>query len=301
MKVLVSGSSGLIGTALCDSLAADGHTVARLRRPGGAAQAADVRWDPANGQIDAAAMEGVDAVVNLSGASIGEGRWTEARKKILRSSRVDATRLLVEALARLGQRPRVFISSSASGFYGHRGDELLTESSAPGDDFIARLARDWEAEAARAQALGIRTTFARFGVVLAPQGGALRRMMPPFRLGLGGRLGSGKQWMPWIALEDAIAALRFALVTETLSGPINFVAPGSVANAEFTRVLARVLHRPAIFPAPAFALRLALGEMAEALLLASQHVIPEKLSRSGFTFRYGELEAALRAVLERQR
>lgn len=289
----------MMGTALAESLRLGGHTVARLVRAGGAMGAGDVRWDPASGEIDATAMEEADAVVNLSGASIGEGRWTPARKKILRSSRVDATRVLVDGLAKLRARPRALVCASAVGYYGDRGEEILTEASAPGNDFLAQLARDWESEALRAEALGMRTVRLRFGVVLAARGGALPQMMLPFRFGAGGRLGTGQQWMSWVALEDAVGILRFALENETLGGAVNAVAPGAVRNAEFTRILARVMHRPAIFPAPAFALRLAIGEMADALLLGSTRVAPQKLSTAGFFFRYGEVEAALRATLDR--
>ena len=299
MKILISGSSGLVGSALAKALEAEGHTVGGLLRPGRQLAACDVRWDPATGQLDAAAMEGVDAIVNLAGASIGEGRWTAARKKILRSSRVDTTRLLVEGMRRLRQRPRVFISASAVGYYGDRGDEILTESSPPGNDFLAELAIEWEAEARRAEALGIRTVISRFGVILAAHGGALPRMILPFRLGAGGRIGSGKQWMSWLTLEEAVEILRCALATGSFEGPVNAVAPNAVTNANFTRALARVLRRPAFFPAPAFALRLALGEMAGALLLSSQRAAPKKLIKLEYSFRYSELETALRSVLGR--
>jgi uncharacterized protein len=299
MKILISGSSGLIGSALADALGAEGHTVGRLLRPGRQLTACDARWDPATGQLDAETMEGADAVVNLAGASIGESRWTEARKKLLRSSRVQATRLLVQRFAKMRQLPRVFISASAVGYYGDRGEEILTESSAPGNDFLAQLACEWETAARRAEALGIRTVLPRFGVVLAAHGGALPRMARLFRLGAGGRIGSGKQWMAWIALDDSTGILREALANHAVSGAVNAVAPNAVRNEEFARTLARVLRRPALFPAPSFALRLALGEMAGALLLSSQRVKPEKLCDLRYSFRYGELEPALRAVLGR--
>ncbi len=297
MKIVISGASGLVGSALRNALCAEGHTVARLVRAGGAAAEGDFRWDPATRTLDEPALEGADAVVHLSGASVAEGRWTPARKGLLRSSRLDSTRLLVDALGRLRRKPRVFLCASATGYYGNRGDEILTESSEPGTDFLSLLARDWEVEAARAESSGIRTVQMRFGVILSRDGGALPRMVTPFKFGVGGKLGSGRQWMSWIALEDVVGAVRTMIVDERLRGPVNVVAQNPTQNAEFTRVLARVLHRPAIFPAPAFALRLALGEIADALLLSSQRVRPERLLAAGFAFRYAELEAALRAIL----
>jgi hypothetical protein len=242
-------------------------------------------------------MEAADAVVNLNGASIGGGRWTSTRKKILRGSRVDSTRVLVEALARLEQKPRVFVSASAIGYYCNRGDETLTESSQAGNDFLAEICREWEAEALRAQSSGIRTVLTRFGVILSAKGGALKQMLTPFRMGVAGRLGSGKQWMSWIALDDVVGILRDVISNEQASGPVNVVAPNPVQNSEFTRVLASVLHRPAIFPAPAFALRLVLGEMADALLLSSQRVRAERAPAATFPFQYENLESALRAIL----
>jgi uncharacterized protein len=300
MEVLISGASGLVGTALTESLRSEGHTVLHLVRPGGAVSTDHIRWDPATGLINTNALEAADAVVNLNGASIGGGRWTPARKKILRTSRVDSTRVLVEALALLKQKPRVFVSASAVGYYGNRGDEILGESSAPGNGFLAEVCRDWEAEALRAQSSGIRTVIARFGVILSARGGALTQMLTPFKLGLGGRLGTGKQWMSWIALDDAVGILRGALSNEQASGPVNVVAPNPVQNSEFTRVLAGVLHRPAIFPAPAFALRLALGEMADALLLSSQRVHSERSPASTCAFQYENLEPALHAILAKR-
>jgi hypothetical protein len=297
MKVLISGGSGLVGTALTQALRAEGHTVAHLVRPGGDASPGDVRWDPASSFVNLDAMTGTDAVVNLNGASIGGGRWSPPRKKLLRSSRIDSTRVLEDALSRMKQKPRVFVSASAVGYYGDRGDEILTESSSSGSDFLSALARDWEAEAIRAQSLGIRTVITRFGIILSAKGGALPRMLTPFKLGAGGRLGSGKQWMSWVALEDVVGALRAAITSDQLSGPVNLVAPNPVRNSEFTQVLASVLHRPAIFPVPAFALRLALGEMADALLLSSQRVEPERLSANRYAFQFENLEPALHAIL----
>jgi uncharacterized protein (TIGR01777 family) len=300
MKILISGSTGMIGTALIVALRKDGHTIARLARPGThRPSGADnwVRWDPPAGEFDAAAAEGVDAVVNLAGASIGEGRWSEKRKVLLRTSRVDATRHLIGALANLKRPPRVFISASAVGFYGDRGDEELTEQSAPGRDFLASLCCDWEAEAQHAEQFGARVVLPRFGIILAKQGGALPRMLTPFRMGVGGRLGSGRQWMSWISLDDMVGILRHALSSESSRGPVNTVAPNPVRNAEFTATLAHALHRPAIFPAPAFALKLALGEMAGPLLLSSQRVIPVILEQAGYRFQHSHLDSALANAL----
>lgn len=299
MKILISGASGLVGTALTATLRAEGHEVARLVRPGGAASPGDVRWDPERVFVNVAAMEGADAVVNLNGASIGGGRWTPERKKLLRTSRVDSTRVLVDALGKLNRKPSLLVSASAVGYYGNRGDEILEESSAAGNDFLALLSRDWEAEASRAETHGIRTVITRFGVILSAEGGALPRMLTPFKLGVGGRLGNGEQWMSWIALEDVVGILRGILTNEKLRGAVNVVAPNPVQNSEFTRVLASVLHRPAIFPAPAFALRLALGEMADALLLSSQRARSEQLPALGYAFRFENLEPALHAILAR--
>ncbi len=306
MKILVSGSSGLVGRAISEALQREGHAVYRLVRPTSAARAkepsagafaGDVRWDPVSGEFDSAAADGADAVVHLAGASIAAGRWNEERKRILRTSRVDATRHLVGALAKLGRPPAVFVSASAVGYYGDRGDEELSEASAPGNDFLAALSRDWEAEARRAEQFSARATMLRFGVVLNRHGGALPRMLLPFRLGLGGRLGSGRQWMSWLTLSEAVAVIRLALADARVRGPVNAVAPLPARNSEFTRVLAKSLRRPAIFPAPGFALRLAMGEMADALLLCSQRALPRKLQELGYPFQEPELESALAAIL----
>jgi uncharacterized protein len=302
MKILVTGSTGLVGTPLAVELKRDGHTVCRLVRPETKAESQrnsdgfDVKWDPTTGELGGAAV-GADAVVNLGGASVAEGRWTSKRKKQLRTSRVDNTRALVNALAKMAARPRVLISASAVGYYGNRGDEMLREESGPGNDFLGELAKDWEAEAHKAQALGIRVVLSRFGVILAKNGGALPTMARPFRLGVGGRLGSGQQWMSWITLVDVVAILRLALENEGMRGAVNVVSAEPVRNADFTKALAKALHRPALFPAPAFALRLALGEMADALLLSSQRVVPEKLDKLGYRFVNPDLEGALASVL----
>ena len=305
MRVLISGSTGLVGTALVDAFRRQGHDSACLVRPvtrarpagrGSSPASADLAWDPVAGTLDAAAS-GADAVVHLAGASIAGGRWTAARKRLLRDSRVAATHHLVGALAQLPQPPKVFVAASAVGFYGDRGDEELTESSAPGHDFLADLCRDWEAESGRAAGFGARVVVLRFGIILAKHGGALPPIALPFRLGAGGRIGSGRQWMSWIALEDVVGIIAYALKNDALIGPVNAVAAHPARNADFASTLGRVLHRPAIFPTPAFVLRLALGEMADALLLSSQRVLPEKLQRLGYPFVHQELQPALQSVL----
>lgn len=296
MKILIGGSHGLVGTALIKSLEGDGHEIFRLVRYAPRSES-EIEWSPDRYSIALARLEGFDAVVNLAGESIAEGRWTEDKKRRIRESRVKGTKLLGDALANLTERPRTFICASAIGYYGNRGDEILTETSAPGNDFLSDVCVEWEKATALATEKGIRVVNTRFGVILDRQGGALAKMLPPFRMGVGGRIGSGKQWMSWIALDDVVGALKFALVNETLNGPVNFVAPGSVTNAEFTQTLGKALSRPAIFPIPAFAVRLVFGEMADALLLASQRVEPEQLTREGYKFQYLRLAEALRNVL----
>ena len=301
MKILMTGSSGLVGTALGSVLARAGHTVCRLVRPQssaneGAKEGFAVAWNPATGELGGAGV-GADAVVNLAGASIADGRWTTQRKELLRASRIDTTRALVNALAKMNARPSVLVSASAIGIYGNRGDETLTEGSKPGTDFLAGLAQEWEAEALKAEALGIRVVLARFGVILAREGGALPRILTPFKLGVGGRLGSGKQWMSWVTLDDAVGILRFAIENAPVRGATNVVSPQPLQNAEFTSVLAKTMHRPALFPAPGFALRLALGEMADALLLSSQRVLPQVLEKTGYQFVHSDLSAALKNLV----
>ena len=310
MKILVTGSSGLVGTALATALASAGHTVCRLVRPQSAAGAAAkegfaVAWNPATGELGGAGV-GSDAVVNLAGASIADGRWTPERKALLRSSRINTTHALVNAIAKMNARPNVLVSASAIGIYGDRGDETLTEESKPGTDFLARVAQEWEAEAMNAEALGVRVVLARFGIILAREGGALLKMMLPFKIGAGGKLGSGRQWMSWVTLQDVVAILRLAIEGASSKGAvnaapargaINVVSPQPLQNVEFTKVLAKVMHRPAVFPAPVFALRLALGEMADALLLSSQRVAPQALEKVGYRFLHPDLTSALDAIL----
>ena len=300
MKILVTGATGLVGTALVAALAREGHTVCRLvrsatKKTGSTVGTFDVAWDPETGDLGGAAV-GAEAVVNLGGASIVAGRWTHARKKILRTSRVDSTRALIAALGKMNAKPDVLVSASAVGFYGNRGDEVLTEDSAPGNDFLGNLTKDWETEALQAEQFGTRVVLARFGIILASEGGALPEMMLPFKFGVGGRIGDGKQWMSWATLEDVVAILRLSLIKRELRGPINVVAPEPVRNADFVKELAKAMHRPAIFPAPAVALRLAMGEMADALLLSSQRALPQKLTREGYSFASGNLKDALETV-----
>jgi hypothetical protein len=300
MKVLITGATGLVGTALVQSLLRDGNYVCRLLRKRvvdepEAKHGCDLEWDPKSGDIGPASQDG-DAVVNLAGASIADGRWTDDRKKLLRDSRVETTRGLVAAMEKMNPRPRVLVSASAVGYYGSRGDEVLTEGSGSRSDFLGRLAEEWEAEAMKAQALGVRVVRLRFGIILAKHGGALRQMMLPFKIGAGGKLGPGTQWMSWIALEDVVRVIRFVLENQAVSGAINVVSPQPVTNAEFTKVLAHAMHRPAFLTVPTFALRTLFGEMADALL-ASERVVPRALQESGYQFLYTDLGAALTAIL----
>ncbi len=296
MDILVTGSSGLVGSALCASLQSDGHRVARLVRSGASADQGRDLWDPAGGNMDDAALEGRDAVVHLAGENIA-GRWTAAKKARIRDSRIRGTSLLAEHLARCNNRPPTLVCASAIGYYGERGEEPLTEDSAPGSGFLSDVCREWEASAAPAVESGMRVIHLRFGVILSPAGGALAQMLLPFRLGVGGKVGSGRQIMSWVSLDDAVHIIRHALESRDLAGPVNAVAPNPVTNLEFTRALGRALSRPTLFPMPAFAARLAFGEMADALLLASTRVLPEKLRTSHYSFRHSEIEPTLRALL----
>lgn len=299
MKILVSGSSGFVGSALVPFLGTGGHQVVRLVRARPPEGVAAVVWDPARGVLDPTALEGFDSIIHLAGEGLVQGRWNADRKARIRDSRVVGTRLLAEAVSRLARPPLVFISASAVGYYGDRGDEVLRDDASPGHDYLADVCRAWEEAAGRAAGKGIRLVQHRFGVILSPRGGALRKMLPPFRLGVGGRLGNGRQYMSWITLDDVLGAIEHALQTAALQGPVNTVAPNPRTNAEFTRTLGRVLGRPALFPMPAFAARLAFGEVADALLLSSQRVAPARLLATGYRFRHPDLEPALRVLLGR--
>jgi uncharacterized protein (TIGR01777 family) len=329
MKIVIAGSSGLVGSALTNSLARDGHTVVRLQRSGSGANAEKgknrngpqqetqkssqgsaagkiitVTWNPNTCDLegepfgeDQKHMEGADALVNLAGASVASETWNEKRKAILRSSRIQITRELVCAMEKLEDGPKTLVSASAIGYYGNCGDEVLTEESKAGDDFLARLTLEWEAEAVKAEALGLRVVRLRFGIILAKHGGALPQIMRPFKFGLGGRIGSGHQWMSWITLQDVVSVIRKVLENRAISGAVNVVAPQPVRNSEFVQALGHAMHRPAIVPAPAFALEFALGEMAEALLLASQRVAPSRLVQLGYRFSQPDLSSALASIL----
>ena len=297
MKILVTGASGLVGTELAPLLESEGHETLRLVRNAPASER-EVRWNPSAGTIDAAALEGVDAAVHLAGENLAEGRWTDEKKRRIRESRVKGTRLISETLAGLARQPEVLVSASAVGFYGSRGDEVLTEQSAAGDDFLAQVCREWEEATAAAEGARIRVVHLRFGVILSGRGGALKKMLTPFRLGVGGKLGDGRQYMSWVTLDDAVGAIEHALSDKTLSGPVNVVAPRPVTNKEFTKAMGSALSRPTFFTVPAFAARLAFGEMADATLLSSQRAEPARLQESGFVFKYPEIEGALRHVLK---
>ena len=296
MKLLISGSHGLVGKALVKSLEAKGHEIFRLVRRAPNSDS-EIEWSPDRYSIALARLEGFDLVVHLAGESIASGRWDEEKKRKIRESRVKGTKLLSDALANLARPPKTLISASAIGYYGNRGDEVLTETSPPGDDFLASVCVEWENATAHATEKGIRVVNTRFGVILDSEGGALVKMLTPFRMGVGGKIGSGKQWMSWIALDDVVGAIRWAVMNESLQGPLNFVAPHPVSNAEFTKALGRALSRPTFFPIPAFAARLVFGEMADALLLSSQRVNAKRLKESGYQFLYPQLDGALRHVL----
>lgn len=295
--IVVSGASGLLGSALVPALERAGYRVTRLVRR--AAGPGEISWDPGARRLDPAALNDADGVIHLSGEPVGV-RWTRRRKARIRASRVETTALLSETLARLSAKPRVLVSASAVGIYGDRGDEPITEESPIGgspDDFLVSVAREWEQAADPARRAGVRVVHPRLGVVLSPAGGALKKLLPPFRLGLGGPLGSGRQWMSWISIDDSVAALHHLLTNDQLSGAVNLTAPHPVTNRDFTRALSRVLSRPAVIPVPGLALRLALGEMAGATLLASARVIPNRLLRAGFRFEHSDVESALRYLL----
>jgi uncharacterized protein (TIGR01777 family) len=294
MKILISGSSGFVGSALTFSLMAEGHQVHRLVR---SSKDDGIFWDPKKPIADKKALEDFDGVIHLAGESISEGRWNESKKKEIRESRTEGTRHLTEALISLNSPPKVFICASASGFYGDRGSEVLTEESPAGEGFLPDVCKEWEAAAQIAASKGIRVVNLRSGIILGTKGGALKKMLPPFKLGVGGRIGSGKQFWSWIDLDDVVGIIELALNTDSLQGPVNVSSPAPVTAEVFTNTLAHVLNRPAIFPIPAVAARAAFGEMADALLLGSFRMHPAKVIANRYTFAYPDLESSLRHLL----
>lgn len=298
MRILITGATGLVGRALSSLLRQQTHEVVQLTRS--AAGAGKPRWNPDVGEIDVTGLEGFDAVIHLAGEPIADAKWSPEKKARIRDSRIKGTRLLSDSLARLAARPKVLISASAIGIYGDRGDEVLTEESGPGSDFLSEVGVAWESGAQFAADAGIRVVNARFGIVLSADGGALHEMIKPMKMGIGGPLGNGRQWMSWIDIDDLCAAILHLTQTDSVHGPVNLVAPNPVTNRDFTRTLARVIHRPAFIPAPAPALRLMFGEMADAILLSSQRVQPRRLMDSGYRFRYTHLEDSLRHLLLRK-
>jgi uncharacterized protein (TIGR01777 family) len=297
MKIVISGASGLIGTQLVAKLSNSGHEVVRLVRR--SPKSGEIQWNPKTGTLDAAALEGVDAVIHLSGAGIGDKRWTSGYRKEILDSRTATTALLATTMASLSRKPSVFLSGSAIGIYGARNDEQLTEVSTHGTGFLAEVCEQWEAAAKPAVDAGIRTVYLRTGIVLSPKGGALKKLLPLFKLGVGGKFGSGKQWQSWISIDDEIGAIEH-LLTANVSGAVNLTAPNPVTNAEFTKVLASVLKRPAIVPVPTFAPKILLGgELADALLFTGQRVIPAALNASGYNFKHSTLESAFRSLLSK--
>lgn len=300
MKIIVSGSTGFIGSALVPSLATAGHRVTRLIRSEASKSAETgpaITWNPDQQSIGLSSLEGFDAVIHLAGENIAGGRWTAQRKAKIRESRSQGTHLLSEALGRLAHPPKIFISASAIGYYGNRGEERLDEKSMPGSDFLAIVCQEWEQATIAASKAGIQVVNPRIGMVLSTRGGALAKLLTPFRLGVGGVVGDGSQYMSWITLDDLLGVFQHTLISDQLKGPVNAVSPNPVTNREFTKILGRVLGRPTIFPLPAFAARLAFGEMAEALLLSSQRVKPQRLLETNYAFRFPDLEQALSALL----
>jgi uncharacterized protein (TIGR01777 family) len=295
MKVLITGSSGLIGSALTDSLSSNSHEVVRLLRHN--VLEGSPFWDPEHGVVNLADVRDIDAVVHLAGDSIAEGRWDERKKARILDSRVRGTKLLAEFFATSQNKPRIIVSASAIGIYGDRGDALVDETSAPGTGFLADVVKQWEEATVAAADAGIRVASVRLGVVLSAAGGALKKVLLPFRMGLGGVIGSGKQYMSWVGLDDVVEMIQHVIVNDLLQGPVNLVSPNAISNREFTRLLGHALHRPTLFPMPAFAVRIAFGEMADDLLLASTRVVPKKLMESGYTFRYPNLEEMLKHIL----
>ena len=297
MRIIISGASGLIGLALVKRLTEQGHAVARLVRGVVGAGSGDIRWDPVAAELDPGALEGADALVHLSGENVASGRWTATKKRAIHDSRVVSTRLIAKTVSAMKAPPRVWLCASATGYFGSRGDEELTEDSPPGTGFLAQVCMDWEEATKAAAEAGIRVVNLLFGVVLSGKGGALGAMLMPIKLGLGGVIGDGRQWVSWITLEDAVSAIEHILRTDALAGPVNMVSPGPVTNRELTKTLGRLVRRPTVLPLPAFAARFVLGEMANKLLLASARVHPARLLESGFRFRYAEIESALQSLV----
>jgi uncharacterized protein (TIGR01777 family) len=295
MKVLIAGASGLVGSALIPALEAEGADVTRLVRT--SAGAGEIEWHPNNDQIDASKLEGFDAIMNFAGENIAGGRWTDDQKRKIHDSRVNGTHLLSEAIAGLKQQPKVFLCASATGIYGDRDDETLDEQSDSGGGFLAGVCREWEQATEPAAAAGVRTVNLRFGPIIAREGGMLAKLLTPFKMGMGGKVGSGKQYISWVAIDDAVGAIKLALKDESIRGPLNIVSPHPVTNEEFTKTLGHVLSRPTALSVPAFAARLAFGEMADEMLLTSQRVIPKRLNDAGYEFEYPELESAFRKYL----
>jgi len=297
MNILISGSTGMIGSALIEALKGQNHRVTRLVRSTLQSSEPTVQWNPAAGTLNANEIEGFDAVVHLAGESIAASRWTDAQKARIRDSRVQGTTLLSETLAKLAKPPKVLVCASAIGYYGNRGDTILREDSGAGTGFLADISQEWESAAEPARKKGIRVVHLRLGVVMSPKGGALAKMLLPFKFGVGGIVGNGRQYWSWVSLDDVVGAFLHALNNEKVSGAVNAVAPRAVTNHEFTKTLGKVLSRPTIFPLPGFAARLALGEMADDLLLSSARIEPARLSASGYQFKHSELEGALRELL----
>ncbi|HEX5702835.1 MAG TPA: TIGR01777 family oxidoreductase [Pyrinomonadaceae bacterium] len=295
MRIAIAGASGLVGSTLIPELESDGHEIVRLVRS--TPKAGEIEWHPNQDEINPATLDGFEAIINLAGESIAEGRWTDEKKKRIRDSRVNGTHLISEAIAKLATKPRVFLCASATGIYGDRGDETLDEQSESGGGFLAGVCREWEKASEPASNAGVRVVNLRFGPILARAGGMLEKMLTPFKMGLGGKIGSGKQYISWVAIDDVVAAIKLALNDESIRGPLNIVSPKPVTNERFTRALGEALSRPTVMSMPAFAARLAFGEMADEMLLVSQHVVPKRLTAAGFQFVYPTLQNALHHYL----
>lgn len=295
MKIAIAGASGLVGSALIPELESGGHEIVRLVRK--SPKPGEIEWHPNQDEIDPATIDGFPAIINLAGESIAEGRWTDEKKKRIRDSRVNGSHLLSEAIAKLATKPKVFLCASATGIYGDRGDELLDEQSESGGGFLAGVCREWEKATEPASKAGVRVVNLRFGPILAREGGMLEKMLTPFKMGLGGKIGSGKQYISWVAIDDAVAAIKLALYDDSIRGPLNIVSPKPATNERFTRALGEALSRPTVMSMPAFAARLAFGEMADEMLLVSQRIVPKRLNTAGFKFQNPELTQALQRYI----